>query len=100
VSEKVKDHTVKMYLYVRMKKWLCVFFGLNYISVQVPVLSALFFVLFLGNTATTSMVIPQKLQEQVRFKYQLVGLERLSWGSNKQHGTPRNQSSAMLVSIT
>lgn len=30
---------------------------------QVPVLSVLFFVLFLGNTITTSMVIPQKIQE-------------------------------------
>lgn len=30
---------------------------------QVPVLALLFFVLFLGNTVTTSMVIPQKLQE-------------------------------------
>ncbi|KDR23134.1 transmembrane protein 120 homolog [Zootermopsis nevadensis] len=50
---------------------------------QVPVLSALFFALFLGNAVTTSMVIPQKLQEQVRFKYQLVGLERLSWGGRQ-----------------
>jgi len=31
---------------------------------QVPVLSLLFFILFLGNTATTSMVIPQKLREK------------------------------------
>lgn len=67
---------------------------------QVPVLSAMFFVLFLGNTVTTSMVIPQKLQEQVRFKYQLVGLERLSWGGSKQHGTPQNQSGTTQVSTT
>lgn len=60
---------------------------------QVPVLSALFFVLFLGNTVTTSMVIPQKLQEQVKFKYQLVGLERLSWGGSKHHASSQNQSS-------
>ncbi|XP_065218359.1 transmembrane protein 120 homolog [Planococcus citri] len=32
---------------------------------QVPVLAVLFFVLFLGNTITTSMVIPQKLQERM-----------------------------------
>lgn len=60
---------------------------------QVPVLSALFFVLFLGNTVTTSMVIPQKLQEQVKLKYQLVGLERLSWGGSKHHASSQNQSS-------
>jgi len=34
---------------------------------QVPVLSALFFVLFLGNTITTSMVIPQKQKETQSF---------------------------------
>ncbi|KAK7602482.1 hypothetical protein V9T40_008071 [Parthenolecanium corni] len=33
-------------------------------SWQVPVLACLFFVLFLGNTITTSMVIPQKFQER------------------------------------
>jgi hypothetical protein len=71
-----------------------------HVCTQVPVLSALFFVLFLGNAVTTSMVIPQKLQEQVRFKYQLVGLERLSWGGSKQHGTPQNQSGTTQVSTT
>lgn len=33
---------------------------------HVSVLSAMFLVLFLGNTITTSMVIPQKLKERVR----------------------------------
>ncbi|XP_012286173.1 transmembrane protein 120 homolog isoform X2 [Orussus abietinus] len=33
---------------------------------HVPVLSAMFFVLFLGNITTTIMVIPQKLQQRVR----------------------------------
>lgn len=33
---------------------------------HVPVLSATFLVLFLGNTITTIMVIPQKLQERVK----------------------------------
>lgn len=31
---------------------------------QVPVLACLFFMLFLGNTITTSMVIPQKFHER------------------------------------
>jgi hypothetical protein len=70
------------------------------ICIQVPVLSALFFVLFLGNTVTTSMVIPQKLQEQVGFKYQLVGLERLSWGGTKQHNTRHKQPNSIQVSTT
>jgi hypothetical protein len=67
---------------------------------QVPVLSAMFFVLFLGNSVTTSMVIHQKFQEEVGFKYQLVGLERLSWGGSgsKQHGTQQNQSGNTQVS--
>lgn len=33
---------------------------------HVPVLSAMFLVLFLGNSTTTIMVIPQKLRERVR----------------------------------
>jgi len=71
-----------------------------HVFTQVPVLSAMFFVLFLGNSVTTSMVIPQKFQEEVGFKYQLVGLERLSWGGSgsKQHGTQQNQSSTTQVS--
>jgi hypothetical protein len=63
----------------------------------------MFFVLFLGNTVTTSMVIHQKFQEEVvGFKYQLVGLERLSWGGSgsKQHGTQQNQSGTTQVSTT
>jgi len=35
---------------------------------QVPVLCLLFFIVFFGNTLTTSMVIPQKLREKVRLK--------------------------------
>ncbi|XP_059482881.1 transmembrane protein 120 homolog [Neocloeon triangulifer] len=36
---------------------------------QVPMLSALFFMLFMGNLVTTSMVIPQKLQERSKLRY-------------------------------
>jgi hypothetical protein len=74
--------------------------GLNYVCIQVPVLSALFFVLFLGNTVTTSMVIPQKLQEQVRFNYQLVGLERLSWGGSKHQSDPTQVSDTWTIWIS
>jgi len=72
------------------------------VCTQVPVLSVMFLVLFLGNTVTTSMVIHQKFQEEVGFKYQLVGLERLSWGGSgsKQHGTQQNQSGTTQVSTS
>lgn len=64
---------------------------------QVPVLSALFFGLFLGNTVTTSMVIPQKLQENVKLKYQFMGLD-LSWGSSsKQQRTPQNRPNTVQM---
>lgn len=43
---------------------------------QIPVLSILFFALFLGNTITTSMVIPQKLREKVRLKYRFTRLDK------------------------
>lgn len=43
---------------------------------QIPVLSFLFLILFLGNTLTTSMVIPQKLREKVRLKYRFTRLDK------------------------
>ncbi|XP_065345588.1 transmembrane protein 120 homolog [Cloeon dipterum] len=36
---------------------------------QVPMLSVLFFILFMGNLITTSMVIPQKLKERTKLRY-------------------------------
>ncbi|GLH12020.1 Transmembrane protein 120 homolog [Gryllus bimaculatus] len=54
---------------------------------QVPALSFSFFVLFLGNTVTTVMVVPQKFQ-QVKFHYQF-----MSWGSKSQHSSPNNKMS-------
>ncbi|PSN46690.1 Transmembrane protein 120 [Blattella germanica] len=60
---------------------------------QVPVLSALFLVLFLGNTVTTSMVIPQKLGERVKLQL----MERLSWGGSKHHNTPQNRAGSSQV---
>lgn len=48
---------------------------------HVPVLCLIFLMLFLGNTITTFMVIPQKLQERVLLKYKLMS-QRLSWNKN------------------
>jgi len=44
---------------------------------HVPVLCAMFFILFLGNTATTIMVIPIKLREKVTLQYRIMS-QRLS----------------------
>lgn len=43
---------------------------------QVAVLSLLFFVLFIGNTCTTLVVIPQKLRGRIKEKYRL---KSVSW---------------------
>lgn len=43
---------------------------------QVSVLSMLFFVLFVGNTLTTLMVIPQKMHDQMKESYRL---KSVSW---------------------
>ncbi|XP_060535969.1 transmembrane protein 120 homolog [Cylas formicarius] len=44
---------------------------------HVPVLCFMFFFLFLGNTATTIMVIPSKFQEEVKLQYRIMS-QRLS----------------------
>lgn len=43
---------------------------------QVPALSILFLTLFIGNTVTTSMTIPQKLRARAKERYRLMSL---SW---------------------
>ena len=43
---------------------------------QVSVLSLLFFLLFVGNTVTTLMVVPQKMRSRVKESYRL---KSLSW---------------------
>lgn len=43
---------------------------------QVPVLGLLFLTLFIGNTVTTSLTIPQKLREKRKERYRLMSL---SW---------------------
>jgi hypothetical protein len=39
---------------------------------HVPVLSLMFFILFIGNTATTIMVIPDKVKEKVKLQYRFM----------------------------
>lgn len=39
---------------------------------HVPVLAALFLILFVGNALTTSMVIPSKLQEKMKLQYRVM----------------------------
>lgn len=43
---------------------------------QVAMLSLLFFALFIGNTFTTLMVVPQKLRDRIKEKYRL---KTISW---------------------
>ncbi|XP_046396512.1 transmembrane protein 120 homolog [Ischnura elegans] len=57
---------------------------------QVPVLSILFLVLFLGNTVTTSMVIPQKLREKVKLNVRFTRQEK---GSRNSSNMGSRQSS-------
>ncbi len=53
-----------------------IFYFLFFVCIQIPVLSFLFLILFLGNTLTTSMVIPQKLRDKVRLKYRFTRLDK------------------------
>lgn len=48
---------------------------------QVPVLSLMFLVLFVGNISTTIIVIPSKLKDKVRLRYSLTS-QRISFGKN------------------
>ncbi|XP_055523754.1 transmembrane protein 120 homolog isoform X2 [Wyeomyia smithii] len=41
---------------------------------QISVLSVLFFILFVGNTTTTMLVIPQKLRGRIKERYRLMSL--------------------------
>jgi len=55
-------------LYYCVHSMLCDCTILQLFSVQVPVISALFLTVFLGNLYTTLLVIPQKLKEKVKLK--------------------------------
>lgn len=48
---------------------------------QIPVLSLCFFILFIGNTVTTSMTVPQKLKGKSKDRYRLMSL---SWALKKR----------------
>lgn len=54
---------------------------------HVPVLSLMFLILFLGNMATTIMVIPQKLQDRVKDR-----LSDMFWKEDKPNKLPRNSN--------
>jgi len=55
---------------------------------QIPVLSALFFALFLGNTFTTSMVIPQKLKIKTNLKYRFEHFMKRNNGKSPANKAP------------
>jgi len=63
---------------------------------QVPVISFLFFTVFLGNILTTLMVIPQKLKEKVKLKERFVALDKYFRRSNRE---PTEANSAEDSSI-
>lgn len=54
---------------------------------QVPVISAMFFIVFLGNTTTTLMVIPQKLREKVRLRERFQILDKYLRRQNRHNET-------------
>lgn len=49
---------------------------------QIPVLSVLFLILFIGNTTTTLLVVPQKLRGRIKERYRLMSL---SWALKARH---------------
>lgn len=49
---------------------------------QIPVLSVLFLILFIGNTTTTMLVVPQKLRGRIKERYRLMSL---SWALKARH---------------
>jgi len=53
-------------------------------SFQVPVLSILFASVFLGNTLTTMMIIPQKLKERVKLKQRFAALDKYLRRTNRE----------------
>ncbi|XP_058826547.1 transmembrane protein 120 homolog [Topomyia yanbarensis] len=56
---------------------------------QIPVLSILFLVLFIGNTTTTMLVIPQKLRGRIKERYRLMSL---SWAMKARQNKTTKQS--------
>lgn len=60
------------------------YFSAIIFSLQVPVLSGLFLVVFLGNIVTTMMVIPQKLKEKVKLKERFIALDKYLRRQNRE----------------
>ncbi|KAK2723167.1 transmembrane protein 120 homolog [Artemia franciscana] len=67
---------------------------------QIPALSLLFLTLFLGNTITTSLVIPQKIKDRVKLKYRYVPLNKYLWSHSKRRARKITHSDSTRSSIT
>lgn len=59
---------------------------------QIPVLSILFLILFIGNTTTTLLVIPQKLSEHTENRYRLMNLIASKKQTNTRPQAPATNS--------
>lgn len=53
---------------------------------QIPVLSILFLILFIGNTTTTMLVVPQKLRGRIKERYRLMSLSFALKARNQNKG--------------
>ncbi|MCL4135937.1 UNVERIFIED_CONTAM: hypothetical protein GTU68_053044 [Idotea baltica] len=60
---------------------------------HVTTLAVLFLVLFLGNTFTTALVVPQKLKERIKLKYRFTRLDKYIWTHKKRRVSFRNPES-------
>lgn len=60
---------------------------------HVSTLAILFLLLFLGNTLTTLLVIPQKIKERMKFKYRFTRLDKYIWTHKKRRVSFRNPES-------
>ncbi|KAF2360236.1 TMPIT-like [Trinorchestia longiramus] len=61
---------------------------------HVGTLSALFFLLFLGNSITTASTIPQKLKERFKLKYRFTRLDKYIWTHKHRRVSFRNPESS------
>lgn len=59
---------------------------------QIPVLSILFLILFIGNTTTTLLVIPQKLSEHTENRYRLMNIIASKKQTNARPQPPATNS--------
>lgn len=66
-------------------------------SWQIPVLSLCFFILFIGNTVTTSMTVPQKLKGKSKDRYRLMSL---SWALQMRQQIKVRLSLDLIFSVS